>query len=112
MSQLQYYDGNAWVPAIVGTQGATGATGEIGATGETGATGPAGDPGGATGATGPQGATGPAGSGSGGPIVLNTTNITSNITIDANTNGLSVGPLTLDDGIVVTVTAGQRWLIL
>jgi hypothetical protein len=47
-----------------------------------------------------------------GPVVVNTTNITENITVAANTNALSVGPVTLADGVTVTVTAGQRWIVL
>jgi hypothetical protein len=33
-------------------------------------------------------------------------------TISAGENGLSVGPITVADGITITVTAGQRWVIL
>jgi len=47
-----------------------------------------------------------------GPILINSTYITSNVTIAANTNGLSVGPVNVANGIVVTVTGGQRWIVL
>jgi len=47
MSQLKYWDGSAWVPAVVGASGPTGPTGPTGSTGPTGPTG-------ATGATGPE----------------------------------------------------------
>jgi hypothetical protein len=47
-----------------------------------------------------------------GPILINSSYITSNVTIAANTNGLSVGPVTVANNIVVTVTGGQRWIIL
>lgn len=69
MAQLKYWDGSAWVNAVIGAQGPTGPTGPTGSTGTngaTGATGPTGPTGanganGATGATGPTGATGSAG---------------------------------------------------
>ena len=37
MAQLKYWDGSAWVTAVVGAQGPTGATGPTGPTGATGA---------------------------------------------------------------------------
>lgn len=40
------------------------------------------------------------------------TNITANATIAAGTNGLSVGPVNTANGVTVTVTSGQRWVIL
>lgn len=49
---------------------------------------------------------------SGGAITFNSTYITSNVTVAANTNGLSVGPINVANGIVVTVTGGQRWIVL
>jgi hypothetical protein len=39
-------------------------------------------------------------------------NITSNATINAGVNGLSVGPVTVANGVSVTVSSGQRWLVL
>jgi hypothetical protein len=45
-------------------------------------------------------------------ILLNSTYITSNATIAANTNGLSVGPITIANGFTVLVASGQRWIIL
>ena len=39
MAQLKYWDGLAWVDAVVGAQGPSGPTGPIGATGASGATG-------------------------------------------------------------------------
>jgi hypothetical protein len=84
MAQLKYWNGSAWVTAIVGAQGPIGPTGPsggptgptgstgstgvsvTGATGVTGSTGPTGPTGtngtnGVTGATGPTGLTGPTG---------------------------------------------------
>ena len=54
MPQLKYWDGTAWVNAVVGAQGPTGPAGATGPTGPTGATGPTGP----TGSTGPTGASG------------------------------------------------------
>ena len=33
-------------------------------------------------------------------------------TIASGENGLSVGPITINSGVVVTVSSGQRWLVL
>jgi len=63
MAQLKYWNGSAWVSAIVGAEGPTGPTGPSG-----GPTGPTGPTGAASNVTGPTGATGPTGSiGSTGP---------------------------------------------
>jgi hypothetical protein len=40
------------------------------------------------------------------------TNITANATIAGNTNGFSVGPVTVANGVSVTVTSGQRWVTI
>jgi hypothetical protein len=45
-------------------------------------------------------------------IVVTTTNITANYTIAAGNNGMSIGPVTTAAGVTVTVTSGQRWVIL
>ena len=45
-------------------------------------------------------------------IVLNNTTISANYTIPAGVNGFSVGPITVSGGYAVTVTSGQRWLVL
>jgi hypothetical protein len=52
------------------------------------------------------------GDGGSGVILLTNTLISSNILIPAGKNGLSVGPITISDGANVTITPGQRWLIL
>ena len=39
-------------------------------------------------------------------------NITANATINAGVNGFSVGPVTVANGISITVSSGQRWLVL
>lgn len=45
-------------------------------------------------------------------VVLNSTFATSNGTVGAGYNGFSVGPVTVANGISITVSSGQRWLIL
>jgi hypothetical protein len=39
-------------------------------------------------------------------------NITANYTFASGTNGLSVGPITVNSGVTVTVPSGQRWVVL
>ena len=48
----------------------------------------------------------------GGVIWENSTTISSNYTLSTNKNGLSVGPITIASGAVVTVPTGQRWVVL
>jgi hypothetical protein len=48
----------------------------------------------------------------GGVIYENGDDITSNYTLTTGKNGMSVGPITIADGITVTVPSGQRWVIL
>lgn len=50
--------------------------------------------------------------GGGGSIAINTTTVTANYTIAAGTNGFSVGPITVDSGVAVTVASGQRWVVV
>ena len=47
-----------------------------------------------------------------GPITINSTEVTSNQTIATGTNGFSVGPMTIDSGVSVTVSSGQRWVVI
>jgi hypothetical protein len=44
-------------------------------------------------------------------LVVNSTTISSNYTIDSGTNASSIGPITVANGISVTVTTGQRWVV-
>ena len=48
----------------------------------------------------------------GGVIITNTTTTTESYTFPSGTNGFSVGPVTIASGTSVTVTSGQRWLVL
>jgi hypothetical protein len=48
----------------------------------------------------------------GGVIFENSLTISSNYTLSTSKNGLSVGPITINSGVSVTVPSGQRWVIL
>jgi hypothetical protein len=45
-------------------------------------------------------------------LLLNGTTVSANYTIPAGSNAMSVGPITVASGVVVTVTSGQRWVVL
>jgi hypothetical protein len=45
-------------------------------------------------------------------LVLNATTVATSYTIAAGYNASSVGPITVSGGVVVTITSGQRWLVL
>jgi hypothetical protein len=45
-------------------------------------------------------------------IVVNNTTVSASYTIDTNNNGFSVGPVTVATGQSVTVSSGQRWVVL
>ena len=47
-----------------------------------------------------------------GAIIINATAVTVSCTIATGTNGLSVGPITVNSGVAVTVASGQRWVVL
>jgi hypothetical protein len=47
-----------------------------------------------------------------GVIWENSLVIASNYTLSTNKNGFSVGPITINSGVSVTVPSGQRWVIL
>ena len=46
------------------------------------------------------------------PIYVNSNTISANYTVASGTNGMSAGPITINTGITVTVTAGSKWVIL
>jgi hypothetical protein len=48
----------------------------------------------------------------GGVIYENSQTVTSNYTITAGKNGFSVGPITIDSGVAVTVPSGSVWTII
>jgi len=45
-------------------------------------------------------------------IFVNSTTVSTSYTIASGYNGLSVGAITVSSGVTVTITSGQRWLIL
>ena len=45
-------------------------------------------------------------------ILINGTTVSASYTIASGNNGFSVGPITVASGQAVTVTSGQRWLVL
>jgi hypothetical protein len=49
---------------------------------------------------------------SGGFLIENSQTVSANYTITAGKSASSAGPITIDSGIVVTVTTGSRWVIL
>lgn len=48
----------------------------------------------------------------GGAIMTNKSTASVSYTIASGENGLSVGPITIDSGVTITVATDQRWLIL
>ena len=52
------------------------------------------------------------GAAAGGGIYVNNTVISTNYTIATGQNGFSVGPMTISDGYAITVSDGQRWVII
>ena len=55
---------------------------------------------------------GATGGGSDAIFFENGQNVTANYSISANTNAVSAGPITIDDGVVVTITTGSRWVVV
>jgi hypothetical protein len=45
-------------------------------------------------------------------IVVNSQTVTANYTIATGNNASSAGPVTVDDGVSVTVSSGSRWVVL
>lgn len=50
--------------------------------------------------------------GGGGAIAINYDVVSTSYTVATGTNGFSVGPITINDGITVTVASGQRWVVV
>lgn len=50
-------------------------------------------------------------SGIGGIIRVHEKELNTSITVDANTNGMCAGPLTLASGVVITVSAGATLVV-
>jgi hypothetical protein len=52
------------------------------------------------------------GAAAGGSIYVNNDVISQDYTVASGQNGFSVGPMTVSSGYAVTVSSGQRWVIL
>ena len=48
----------------------------------------------------------------GGVIQVNKTTASVSYSMPTGSNGLSVGPITIDSGVTITIASGQRWLVL
>jgi hypothetical protein len=53
-----------------------------------------------------------AGASAGGAVYENTQTITANYTMTSGKNGESVGPITINSGVTVTIPSGSRWVVL
>jgi hypothetical protein len=51
-------------------------------------------------------------SGASGAMLVNKTEVITSYTLPAGSNAISVGPITIDSGATVTITSGQRWVIV
>ena len=45
-------------------------------------------------------------------VVINSTTVDTTYTIAAGSNGFSVGPITVASGVTLTVSSGQRWVVI
>jgi hypothetical protein len=48
----------------------------------------------------------------GGGLLVNKNSIDENYTLASGYNAFSVGPLTVANGVTVTIPAGQRWVVV
>jgi hypothetical protein len=46
------------------------------------------------------------------PFFLCTKTITANFTIPNNQNAMSIGPITINSGVTVTINAGETWTVV
>lgn len=46
------------------------------------------------------------------PIFVNSNTIAANVTIVSGTSGMSAGPITINDGVTITVQDGSKWVVL
>lgn len=47
-----------------------------------------------------------------GALIVNTTTVSENYTVPSGSNAFSVGPITISSGFAITVSSGQRWVVL
>ena len=60
----------------------------------------------------PAGRTITGGGGGVGALIVNDTTAIENYTVATGNNALSVGPVTVASGITITVSSGQRWVVI
>jgi len=46
------------------------------------------------------------------PIYENTQTVTASVTITSGSSAMSAGPVTLSNGVSVTIPSGSRWVII
>lgn len=46
------------------------------------------------------------------PIYVNSNTVSANYTFSSGTNGMSSGPVTIANGVTVTVASGSKWVVL
>ena len=96
---IYYYNGTSyqWVtssPALVGAQGVQGPTGPSGYTGSIGVSG------------------GATGSGTDTTFFVNGQTANTSYSIPSGKSAMSVGPLTIANGVTITIPSGSKWVIL
>ena len=47
-----------------------------------------------------------------GALIVNTTTVSESYTVPTGSNAFSVGPITVSSGYSVTVSSGQRWVVI
>lgn len=47
-----------------------------------------------------------------GALIVNTTTVSENYTVPTGSNAFSVGPITVSSGYAITVSSGQRWVVI
>ena len=47
-----------------------------------------------------------------GALIVNTTTVSENYTVPSGSNAFSVGPITVSSGYAITVSSGQRWVVI
>jgi hypothetical protein len=47
-----------------------------------------------------------------GALITNTTTVSESYTVPSGTNAFSVGPITVSSGYAITVSSGQRWVVI
>ena len=45
-------------------------------------------------------------------LLLNSTTVATSSTVPTGSNAISAGPVTVNSGVVVTISSGQRWVVL